>query len=188
MQRYKRLLLVIAFLALLLAVFQFSGLRGNFNHAFIHQKFLDNQLSGLLIFIALFSIGNLIQIPGWIFLAAAVLALDRFWGGLATYIAAVVSCVLTFAIIKSLGGDALRQIDNKYAVRVLEGLDRRPVLSVFCLRLLMQTAPTLNYALAMSGIPFRSYLIGTVIGLPIPIALYCLFFDYLATVMHIGGH
>jgi uncharacterized membrane protein YdjX (TVP38/TMEM64 family) len=188
MLRYKRLLLVIAFLALLLAVFHFSGLRGNFNHDFMYQKFMHNPLTGLLIFIALFAIGNLIQIPGWVFLAAAVLALDRFWGGLATYIAALVSCVFTFAVIQSLGGDALRQIDNKYAVRVLKGLDKRPVLSVFVLRLLMQTAPALNYALAMSGIKFRSYLIGTVLGLPIPIALYCLFFDYLATVMHIGGH
>jgi uncharacterized membrane protein YdjX (TVP38/TMEM64 family) len=188
MLHYKRLLLVIAFLALLLAVFHFSGLRGNVNHAFLHQKFVDNTFTGLLIFIALFAIGNLIQIPGWIFLAAAVLALGKSWGGLATYIAAVVSCVFTFAVIKSLGGDALRQIKNQYAIRILSSLDRRPVLSVFLLRLLMQTAPALNYALAMSGIKFRHYLIGTVVGLPIPIALYCLFFDYLATVMHIGGH
>jgi uncharacterized membrane protein YdjX (TVP38/TMEM64 family) len=188
MLRYKRLLLVIAFLALLLAVFHFSGLRGNFNYSFLHQKLIDNELTGLLIFIALFAMGNLIQIPGWIFLAAAVLALGKSWGGLATYIAAVTSCVFTFVVIRWLGGDALRQINNKYAVRILSTLDKRPVLGTFLLRLVLQTAPALNYALAMSGIKFRHYLIGTVFGLPIPIALYCLFFDYLATVMHIGGH
>ena len=188
MLRYKRLFLVIVFLALLLAVFHFSGLRGHFNYAFLHQKFIENISTGLLIFIALFAIGNLIQIPGWIFLASAVLALGKSWGGLATYIAAVVSCMVTFAVIKSLGGDVLRQIRNKYAVRILNSLNRRPVMGVFILRLLMQTAPALNYALAMSGIKFRHYVIGTVLGLPIPIALYCLFFDYLATVMHIGGH
>jgi uncharacterized membrane protein YdjX (TVP38/TMEM64 family) len=188
MLHYKRLVLVMAFLALLLAVFHFSGLRGNVNHAFLHQKLADNAFTGLLIFIALFSIGNLIQIPGWIFLAAAVLALGKSWGGVATYIAAVVSCGFTFGVIKSLGGDALRQIKSPYAVRIFNSLDRRPVMGVFFLRLLMQTAPALNYALAMSGIKFRHYLMGTVVGLPIPIALYCLFFDYLATVMHIGGH
>lgn len=188
MLRYKRLLLVIAFLAVLLAVFHFSGMRGHVNHAFLHQKFIENEITGLLIFIALFSIGNLIQIPGWIFLAAAVLALGKAWGGLATYIAAVMSCALTFGVIKSLGGAALRQLKNKYTVQILNSLDRRPVMGVCVLRLLMQTAPALNYALAMSGIKFSHYLIGTVVGLPIPIALYCLFFDYLATVMHIGGH
>ena len=188
MQRYKRLLLVIAFLTLLLAIFHFSGLRGNFSLAFLHQKFIENEFTGLLIFIALFAMGNLIQIPGWIFLVAAVLALGKLWGGLATYMAAVVSCMFTFGVIRWLGGDALRQINNRYAIRILSTLDKRPVLGTFLLRLLLQTAPALNYALAMSGIQFRSYLIGTVLGLPIPIALYCLFFDYMATVLHIGGH
>lgn len=185
MLRYKRFFLVIIFLALLLAVFHFSGLRGHFNYAFLHQKLLENISTGLLIFIALFAVGNLIQIPGWIFLASAVLALGKSWGGLVAYIAAVVSCVVTFAVIKSLSGDALRQIQNKYAVRILNGLDRRPVMGVFFLRLLMQTAPALNYALAMSGIKSRHYVTGTVLGLPIPIALYCLFFDYLAAITHI---
>lgn len=188
MLRYKRLFLVIAFLGLLLAVFQFSGLRGNFNYAFLHQKFVDNTFTGLLIFIGLFALGNLIQIPGWIFLAAAVLALGKSWGGLATYIAAVVSCAFTFGVIKGLGGDALRQISNPYAVRLLKSLHQHPVRAVFLLRLLMQTAPALNYALAMSGIKFRHYMIGTLVGLPIPIALYCLFFDYIAMVLHIGGY
>jgi uncharacterized membrane protein YdjX (TVP38/TMEM64 family) len=43
-----------------------------------------------------------------------------------------------------------------------------------------QTAPPLNYALAMSGIKFRRYLLGTLLGLPPPIFLYCVFFDCLA--------
>jgi uncharacterized membrane protein YdjX (TVP38/TMEM64 family) len=33
----------------------------------------------------------------------------------------------------------------------------------------------------MSGIKFRTYLIGTLVGLPVPIALYCIFFDILVT-------
>ena len=186
--RYRRLLLVIAFLALLLAAFHLSGLRENFNLAYLHQQFIENAFTGLLVFMVLFVLGNLIQIPGWIFLAAAVLSLDKFWGGLVTYLTAILSCIFTFWIIRSMGGDALRQIRNPYAVRILNNLDKYPVWSTFFLRLLLQTAPALNYALAMSGIRFKSYLIGTVFGLPIPIALYCLFFDYIATVLHIRGH
>lgn len=186
--RYKRLLLVITFLTSLLGIFQFSGLRDHFNLAFLHQQFVDNAVTGLLAFIALFALGNLIQIPGWLFLAAAVVSLDRFWGGLATYLAALVSCTLTFWLIRSIGGDSLRLTENPYAVRVLKILDRRPVLAVFLLRLLMQTAPALNYVLAMSGIKFRHYLTGTLVGLPVPIALYCLFFDYIAKALHIGWH
>jgi uncharacterized membrane protein YdjX (TVP38/TMEM64 family) len=31
----------------------------------------------------------------------------------------------------------------------------------------------------MSGIKLRQYLLGSLLGLPLPIFIYCLFFDYL---------
>lgn len=184
-KRYQRLIGVVLFLGVLLAVFEWSGLRGHFNLAFMRQVIEQHQVGGLLIFVLLFSLGNLIQIPGWIFLAAAVLTLGESWGGIVTYVAAVISCVLTFLTIRALGGDALRQLKNRLAIRILRELDAHPIGSVALLRLLFQTAPALNYALSMSGIRFRSYLTGTLIGLPIPIALYCIFFDDLAMLLHI---
>lgn len=63
--------------------------------------------------------------------------------------------------------------------------DCRPIKTVLLLRMLFQTLPALNYTLAMSGIRFRDYLIGTPLGLPIPIALYCVFFDYLARALRV---
>ncbi|MES2413298.1 MAG: VTT domain-containing protein [Pseudomonadota bacterium] len=188
MYRYRRLIAVAGFLLVLLVVFQLSGLRDNLSLAYLHQKFLDNEFTGLLIFVALFALGNLIQIPGAVFLAAAVLALGEVRGGVATYIAAVISCVLTFWLIRVMGGNALRDLDGKWPRRLLAGLDAHPVKSVAMLRLLLQTVPALNYALALSGVKFRNYLIGTLIGLPLPIALYCIFFDYLARSLHIPGY
>ena len=188
MFRYKRLLAVIAFLVLLLVVFQVSGLRDNFSLVFLQKRFLDNEATGLLIFIVLFALGNLIQIPGWIFLAAAVLALGQVWGGLATYLAAVVSCMVTFWVIRLVGGDALRQIRGRWATRLLQRLDAHPVKSMVLLRMLLQTMPALNVALALSGVRFRSYVVAAVLGLPLPIALYCVFFDYLARALGITGH
>ena len=177
---FKRLLAVALFLGLLFAVFDLSGLRDNFSLEFLQRKILENKISGLLIFVLLFSLGNLIQIPGWVFLAAAVLALGRTMGGSVTYIAASISCVVTFLTIRFVGGDALRQLNNKIAVRLLRQLDAHPIKSIVLLRILFQTMPALNYALALSGVKFRNYLLGTLLGLPLPIALYCLFFDYLA--------
>lgn len=179
MKKYQRLFVVVLFLALLFVVFEVSGLRSHFNLEFLRQQIAAHQLGGLLAFILLFSLGNLIQIPGWIFLAAAVLALGRTNGGLVTYVAAIVSCVMTFLLIRFVGGDALRQLDNPLITRILRHLDERPIRSVVYARTLFQTAPPLNYALAMSGIKFRQYLAGTLLGLPLPIFLYCVFFDYL---------
>lgn len=88
--------------------------------------------------------------------------------------------------MRALGGEALRQVGGSVARRLFAGLDAQPVGSIALLRILMQTAPALNYALALSGIRFRNYMAGTLLGLPLPIALYCYFFDQLA--MLLGVH
>ena len=188
LRRYQRLLGVALFLAILLILFQVSGLRDHFSLSFMRELILQHRAGGLVLFVVLFALGNLIQIPGWIFLAAAVLALGEVWGGLATYLAAVISCAFTFWLIRLMGGDALRQIKGRWAQRMLAQLDARPVVSVVVLRVLLQTVPALNYALAMSGVKFRDYLVGTLLGLPLPIALYCVFFDYLARVLKVPGY
>jgi len=126
-RRYARLFGVVAFLGLLLIVFEVSGIRERFDLAYIRETIVMHRVGGLLLFVLLFSLGNLIQIPGWLFLAAAVLTLGRTWGGVVTYVAATTSCALTFVIIRSIGGDALRSIDNRIAVRILSKLDTYPI-------------------------------------------------------------
>ena len=185
MRRYQQLLSVVLFLAVLFAVFELSGLRDHFSLDFLRQRIVEHALSGLLIFVLLFCLGNLIQVPGWIFLAAAVLALGELQGGLATYVAASISCVFTFLTIRWVGGDALRKLNNRIVTRLLGQLDARPVRSVLLLRVLFQTVPALNYSLAVSGVKFRDYMIGTLLGLPLPILLYCVFFEYLARALGI---
>lgn len=173
-----------AALALLWALLHFSGLRAQISVQLLHEALERHPLKGLLLFTGLFVVGNLIQVPGWLFLVAAVVALGPLWGGLATYFAACISCSTTFWAIRWAGGDALRSFGGPLAARLFARLDARPVQSVFVLRLVFQTVPALNYALAMSGLKFRHYLLGTLAGLPLPILLYCLFFDLLAHWLH----
>jgi hypothetical protein len=81
-------------------------------------------------------------------------------------------------------GQRSQQVEDRAGAQ----LDARPVVSIVVLRVLLQTVPALNYALAMSGVKFRDYLVGTLLGLPLPIALYCVFFDYLARVLKVPGY
>ena len=173
-------MLVALFLAVLLAVSEIAGLREHFSLAILREKLVDNRVTGLMLFVVLFALGNLIQIPGWIFLAAAVIALGRTAGGMVTYVAATASCAFTFFVIHYLGGDALGQLKSKTAVKLLARLHSHPVRNIILLRMLFQTLPVVNYALALSGVGFRKYMVGTILGLPLPIALYCLFFSQLA--------
>lgn len=181
---YGRLLAVGAFVAVLLLGFRLSGLGEHFELATLQRSIAGHPLGGVLFFVVLFSLGNLLLIPGWVFLASAVYAFGAPLGGLATYAAASVSCVVTFFVIRLLGGDALRRLKSPLALRIFLQLDAAPLRSVVALRMLFQTLPALNGALALSGIRFRHYLLGTLLGLPLPIAIYVLFFDQL--VMWLG--
>jgi uncharacterized membrane protein YdjX (TVP38/TMEM64 family) len=180
LSRRTRLGVVLLFLILMWAMFRLSGLQSMISLQYLHDGFEQHMVTGVLVFSALFALGNLMQVPGWIFLAAAVLALGPAWGGLTTYVAASLTCITTFGLIRLLGADSLRTFHGRVATRIFARLDEHPVQSVLLLRLLFQTLPALNYALAMSGIRFRAYLLGTLLGLPLPIAIYCLFFDRLA--------
>ena len=184
--RYRRLIMLVMIVALVLITVELSGLREQMSVSFLRAQLEANPVTGVLAFVLEFVIGNLIQLPGWIFLVAAILALGTVMGGLVTYLAAVTSCLVTFTLVRGLGGNALREINNPWAKSILARLDTHPIRSSATLRILLQTMPALNYTLGLSGVPLRPYLVGTLIGLPIPIALYCLFFDRVLLLLPIG--
>jgi len=183
MKRYWRIALLMLLLLAAAVAVHVSGLGHLLSPAYLQQLIQSHPVSGLALYIGLFCLGNLLHLPGWIFLAGAVLALGKVWGGMATYAAAVLSCSVTYFLIRAIGGDALRVIHHRYVVSILRRLDSHPVSSISLLRVLCQTMPTVNYVLALSGVSFRHYLLGTLIGLPLPILLYCLLFDYLGRIL-----
>ena len=176
--------LVLLLLLLVWAVFERLGLRSQISVETVRQSFQQHWLLGLASFALLFALGNLVHIPGWVFLAAAVLALGRTWGALATYVAACLSCLTTFLVVRLVGANALRSMNGRTARRLFARLDAHPVRSVFVLRLMFQTLPALNCALALSGVSLGAYMLGTVLGLPLPILAMTVFFDALARWLH----
>ncbi|WNM57082.1 TVP38/TMEM64 family protein [Candidatus Nitrospira allomarina] len=173
----KKLLYIIAFFLLLYVIVTLTGLRSHLSPDVIQSLFFAYPVWGLVLFCLAFSFGNLLYVPGWIFLVGAVFALGKEWGGVATLLAAMRSSTISFLLIRAVGGTALRSFNHRWADRVFAHLDERPILSVAFLRLLFQTLPALNYALALADIRFRDYLVGTAVGLPLPIFLYCYFFE-----------
>jgi uncharacterized membrane protein YdjX (TVP38/TMEM64 family) len=181
LKKYSRLLLTLVFLTLMFCIFEFTGIRDKISLEFIQDNFNHHFVIGMLIFAALYSLGNLVQIPGFIFLAAAVVTLGLFEGAAVSYLAAIISCTVTYWVIRIIGGDALRKLENPFAQKILAKLDSSPIKTIILLRTFFQTAPALNYTLALSGINFQKYALGTLLGLPLPVILYCLFFSYIKT-------
>ncbi|MGM9485483.1 TVP38/TMEM64 family protein [Roseateles sp. NT4] len=183
-----RWLAVLAFVALLWAAVEVTGLRQQISLQAVREGFDHHRVWGMVAFTAMFVLANLVHIPGGFFLAAAVLALGPVWGALTTYVAACIACTVTFVVVRALGADALRELDNRLARRLFARLDAHPVRSVVMLRTVFHSVPALNYTLALSGVKLRDYVIGTLLGLPLPILVITALFDTLAVWMGWATH
>jgi uncharacterized membrane protein YdjX (TVP38/TMEM64 family) len=134
---------------------------------------------GVLVFVVVFLIGELLQVPGLVFVSAAVLSYGQLGGGVLAYCTGVLSVVFSFFVVRGLGGAALGEIDKPWVKTVLKRLNGRPITTVAVLRIVLLLSPPLNYMLALSTIRFRDYLIGSAIGLFPPIAVFVILFDQL---------
>ena len=133
---------------------------------------------GALIFVLIFCAGELIHVPGVVFILAAMVIWGPVQGGVVGYIGAVASVVSSFVLVRAVGGKALTEIPNRWMARALAALDRRPVLTIALLRTVFWISPPLNYALALSDVRLRSYLVGSALGLLTPVAVTAAGFDF----------
>ena len=132
---------------------------------------------GRALFVAAFCAGELLHLPGLLFVGAAVLAWGPVEGGLLAFGAGLLSLSLAFALTRLVGGQPLGVVQRPWVRRLLEKLDRRPILTVAALRAVLAYAPPLNVALALTPMRFRDYLVGSAIGLVPPVAVVALFVD-----------
>ncbi len=132
---------------------------------------------GFVVFLAVFAIGELVHVPGTIFVAAAVLAYGRLLGGVVGYAGALLSVVVSFYVVRKIGGQPLAAIEKPWVVKIFQKLEDEPVRWTAILRLVFWMLPALNYGLAMSPIRARDYIVGSALGLIIPIALASFFID-----------
>lgn len=132
---------------------------------------------GRALFVLAFCAGELLHLPGLLFVGAAVLAWGPVEGGLLAFGAGLLSLSLAFALTRLVGGQPLGVVQRPWVRRLLERLDRRPILTVAALRAVLAYAPPLNVALALTPMRFRDYLVGSAIGLVPPVAVVALFVD-----------
>jgi uncharacterized membrane protein YdjX (TVP38/TMEM64 family) len=134
---------------------------------------------GLVAFILAFSTGQLLRVPSFVFVAAAVAVYGRNTGILVALLGALSSATVSFAVFRACAAGALAGVRHPFIRRLLAHVHRRPVRTVALLRLLFQTAPPLNYALPMTAVHWRDHLAGSALGLPVPIVVMAFFFDWL---------
>jgi uncharacterized membrane protein YdjX (TVP38/TMEM64 family) len=172
-----RAALAVAIPLVLLGIGRALGLHERFSVDGVRATVHGAGAWGALIFVASFCAGELVHVPGLVFVAAGVLLYGREAGGVASYAGALVSISVTFGVVRGIGGRALDAVESARFRRLLDKLDARPVRTIALLRLVFILSPPLNYALALSRVRFRDYLLGSALGLLPPTALAVVFFD-----------
>ncbi|KAJ1633910.1 snare associated Golgi protein-domain-containing protein [Pavlovales sp. CCMP2436] len=132
----------------------------------------------LLAYVAIFCSGELMHIPGVVFIVLGVVCFGRWAGFVAAYLGSVTSVVFSFIIVRAVGGqplseDALNTAWGRRLSYFLQRLHSEPILIVALTRLLFWIAPPLNYMLAMSQVSLRDYTLGSMLGLVPPIFVLC---------------
>jgi uncharacterized membrane protein YdjX (TVP38/TMEM64 family) len=134
---------------------------------------------GVLAFTLLFAVAQLLRVPSFVFIAAAVAVYGLYPGVLVGLIGALASALVSFTVVRAVAGQALAEIRLPLFRRLLDLVDDRPIVAIALLRLIFQTAPPLNYALAMTAVRWRDHLIGSFLGLPLPVTVMAFVFDWL---------
>jgi uncharacterized membrane protein YdjX (TVP38/TMEM64 family) len=134
---------------------------------------------GVGIFMIAFAVGELLHVPGLVFVGAAVLAWGRLAGGAIAYLGALVAVSFAFAVVRGIGGQPLGELKRAWLRKMIAQLERRPIRTVALLRLVLWMAPVVNYALALSPVRYRDYAIGSACGLAIPVAAAAAFMHVL---------
>ncbi|MCF8277571.1 MAG: VTT domain-containing protein [Flavobacteriales bacterium] len=121
---------------------------------------------GVLLFILAYAIGTLMNIPGVIFLFIAFMVYSGITGVVIGYSGTLIAMVVHFFFVRTMGGEALSEIKQPFIRKQMQKLTDNPIKTTVILRLVLFVSPPVNYALALSSIRFRDFLIGSMIALP----------------------
>ena len=155
-----------------------TGVTQGWTLELIRQRVADAGALGYALFLAGFTVGALLQVPGMLFVGAAILAWGRLEGFLAAWSGAGLAMRVSFFVVRGVGGKVFTEIDKPLFKKLIARLDRHPVLVVAGLRCLFWLAPPLNYALALSSVRYVDYLVGSMLGLIPPLLAATLLFDF----------
>lgn len=123
-------------------------------------------LVSILAYVAVYATAVALSVPGaLVFTLSGGLIFGWFVGGIAAVAGASIGAILLFLIARSAFGEALRERAGPSLARLVEGF-RRDALSYLLFLRLVPAFPffIVNIAAALLGVPLKTYVIGTVVG------------------------
>jgi uncharacterized membrane protein YdjX (TVP38/TMEM64 family) len=142
-----------------------AGLLQSFNTQAIREMVAHSGLLGVLLYFCFFSIGQLLHIPGMIFVVAAALAFGNGLGLFYAMVGIAIGISVVFFVVRFVGGTPLSNPSSQWVRRAVARLDTQPFKTILLMRLVFSTGPWLNYVLAMSTVSYSHYISASVLGI-----------------------
>jgi uncharacterized membrane protein YdjX (TVP38/TMEM64 family) len=171
-RKIKRLLLAVISLASLYLIVRVSGVGDHLDADQIAERMRASGTTGIGLFIAAFSLGSLTQVPGTVFLVAALAVYGGVRGAIVGTIGAIVACTFSFLVVRITGRWILESKSLAVFAKYAPYIERQPIRAIVFLRLIFGASPPVNWALALSAVRTREFLVGTVLGIVPNLAVY----------------
>ena len=126
-------------------------------------------------FVGLFIAGQLIHIPGAVFIITARVFFGPVVGFCLGYVGALLGVCISFTMARTLlpkhatTGLVTYRPKRKWLARIFAGLEAHPIRTIFVLRLILWVNAPFNYALAASRVSARDFFVGSALGLILPV-------------------
>ncbi len=163
-----RIALLVTVVVTLAAVAHLSGLTALVTRERIAELAVSAGWLGVAAYVAAFAIGEIFQLPGAIFVVAAVAAYGPWLGTVVAYVGMNVASMSVFGFGRLVAGRALAEITHPRVKQLMAQVEKAPIRTAFLARGVFFVLPGIGYALALSSIRFRDYVIGSAFGLAIP--------------------
>src|SRR5262245_66582334 len=121
---YRLLFLSLVVLSLWIVAWA-TGVTGRFTSESIRSLLAGRGLWGVVAFTVVFSAGQLLRVPSFVFVAAAVAVYGRNSGILVALLGAVASATVSFAVVRTFAGPALADVERPLIRRLLRSEARR---------------------------------------------------------------
>lgn len=155
-----------ALLAVLLAVAAAFALTQDFVSADRLREAVDGSPYAAVVFIALYALLTVLLVPGALGSAAAGALFGAVWGTALTLVGATLGATLAFVLARVLGRAQVERYAGGRIASVDRWLTDRGLGAVLFLRLVpLFPFNAVNYGAGLSGLPARTYVVGTAIGI-----------------------
>lgn len=145
-----------------------SGLLDTVDAEAMRDRIADAGLWGPALFIGLHTAMVLAYLPGFIPVVGAVFAYGPWAGGALVLVSCAHTNIVAYLLARFAVGPGWRAYLQTRLETLGSGrlrlLSERPLIGVMLVRLVAPTAAAASFALTVAGVPFGTYLVGSVVG------------------------